>query len=299
MSRILTFWRTLARSFIPAYYADIYLAKFSFSFKYFLVFHVLIAVLTAITISVSVASFDLNGLVNQTAETVPKDFQVSLRQGKLSINRTLPFRVALPQEAAEEMDSDLAIANLVTFTTDTEFTGIADFERYSSIAVVTESALYYMKSTSSGEIRAYPFPDDVEEFSFNSDEVVPKVKEMILTHPIVAQKWYVAIIAILVGILTYSGALAWHLVTLLFFTSVCWLMFKIFKSLAADMQMDFKKVYQFGLHLTTVLWLVDYVTTTALKISVSGLNYLLVFVILMGAVASTAGQKLKQAKAKK
>ncbi len=290
MSKLITFFRTLVNSFLPKYYADVYKAKFSFSFKYFLVFHILIALITTVTVLIPVVNFNPESYLDEVVEQIPKNLKFELTDGVLSLNRPLPYSIPIP-EGDDGSYGKRNVENVVTFVKDEDFKGVAEFNNFKSMIVVTETAVYAMKATKSNEVRAYAFPIQDESIVLSTDDV-PRIQSLILTHPIVAQKWYIPLIGAAVFILVYVGALAWHLLTLVFFSILSWLILKLVKSSAEGLEMGFSKTFQFGMHLTTGLWIIDYVLTFV-GLSISGIPYLLAFMASMVMVSITAGKELK------
>jgi hypothetical protein len=267
MSKITTFFRTLVKSCSnPAYYLDIFRAKFSFSLKYFFSFQFLTILLTATLILVPLYTLNVKEVVTQAASIYPQDLIISMEKGKVHVNKTLPY--AIPVPGSKPLNS---LQNLVVFDSDQNFGSIKNFDDYHALAVVTESVFYTkdvkVKETDTrtsvsrdAQIKAYPFPDDGEDFMIDS-QLINNFKNMVLNHPIVANKLYIPLawlvtFAIFLPLLFF---IRW--LTVMWYSVITFVVTKLFKkALFANHTFSYTKVLQVSLHTITPIILIAYLT---------------------------------------
>jgi hypothetical protein len=266
MNKIKTFFLTLIKSCTqPAYYAEVVKAKFSFSLKYLLVFQALFTVLVAVRLFVPISQFDLESAIKSAADTFPQDLVVSFENQELTINQPLPYVVPFPAPLFQlMMESGDPAFSLVTFTSDEAFQ-IKDFDDYSSLAVVTESAVYYISDYDHMEIGVFPFSrieEEAGEEAVNfmvSVQDVDQLESRILSHPFIKDRLYLHAILAALLLLLYPVLLLIRVWTLMIYSVIVWLTASL---LWSGKKLNYGKIFQIGIHaLTPVVlaaWLLDW-----------------------------------------
>jgi hypothetical protein len=255
MSKIVTFFRSLIKSCTnPSYYADIFRAKFSFSFKYFVLFQILTIVITAIAVMIPVARFDVPAAANEVVKVYPSDLAISFRRGELSINKPLPYAIPI------QSDEPGPLLNWVVFDSNQHFAGIQNFSHYQALAVVTESAVYY-RHNSSYEVRAIPFTTEMGDFDIN-ESVIQQAKQTFLNMPAIKNKLYVPGIGIILFavFLPFLFIVRWW--TVMVYSFWVFLLTKILrKQLFANHKFSYSKVLQLSLHSITPIVVIAYLSS--------------------------------------
>jgi len=278
MQKIKTFLLTFIKSISqPAYYQDIFKANFSFSIKYLLVFNLILASILAVRVLVPVYNFDVNEAVDLVSQIYPQDLEISGVDGEITINQPLPYQVPIPSQVWEELgdneiDQEIPF-NIVTFTSDDEFKGIGKFDQYQSIAVVTESSLYFIEDIDSGEIRAYPISEFEEDFVIDA-QMVEQGKQAFLDFPFIKNKAYIYWIAGLVLILLYPMMLILRFWTLLIYSGFVWIATTIFMK---KKKLEYTKILQIGIHSLTLVILADWILDITGIFDLSGVWYFAVY----------------------
>lgn len=298
MQAISTFFRTFIKSIIsPAYYNDIVRAPYSFSWKYFLAFNLLGALLFGVIVGIPLSLINISGIIRQTAEVYPTDLEVNFNEQGISVNQELPYSVSLPvqwsQGAAEQVPM-----NLVTFINEEQATaGARVVEAYDSFAVVTPNTIYVREDEDTNEVRAYAVPEFQEPFMLDRTMVDGWVTR-IADNPFFQQRWYAPVIALFIILFSYPFILLWKTVTLAFYSLLIWVITSI---TMRDKQLGFGKIFQVGQHSMTLVTLLAIVVNVLSFFTLGGVFYLIAFVIwtlfLISQLRSTVVQSAVMAEA--
>ncbi len=206
MQKLTTFFRTFLKSISqPKYYADVVRAKLSFAVKYFGFFHFLESIVLAIVAMVALSAVNFSAMADQTLTTLPPDLVVRLENGKLAINKPLPYVISLPQDMRYTdyggtpdtfTEKDIThVNNLVVFDTNEHVKKAPDFLTYflahNTAVLVTEDSIYTYGKSDDGQLHVYPL-SDMKNFTLSSQQVL-EAKNHFFSSPFMTQKWYVYI----------------------------------------------------------------------------------------------------------
>lgn len=284
MQALQTFFRTLINSAIsPAYYNDVVRAPASFSWKYFLAFNFLAALLFGVVVGIPLALLNVSGLIEQTATVYPSDLEITGDQQGLSINQELPYSIPLPMTWEENMDQqteseeDVNIpANLVTFVSEEEATeGARIVSVHDSFAVITPNTVYVREDEDGSEIRAYPMPQFDQPFTIDRQLVNDWVNK-IADNPFFKQRLYAPLIAVFIVLFSYPFILIWKTVTLAFYSLIVWAITSITMK---DKQLGFGKIFQIGQHSMTLITILAVIVNIVTLFTLGGVFFMIAFVV--------------------
>lgn len=278
-----TFWKSIS-SF--SYYHDIVKAKFSFSFKYFVLFNFLLGIFSTIAITMTISP-PLNRFVsrfkNRARSLYPADLQIEIKQGELSTNVAEPFHVPIPFELFTEVPpaiSDQKQQYLLTIDTQAN---IEDFSKSQSVILLTKDNLAVVDENNG--FRVYPLKD-AQNFSLNK-KVVDQMLDKIL--PLVDYALPVLTLTILSFFILFWPV--GKLVGLLWLSLLVLMISKLMK-----LSLSYRKIYQIGLHALTLPVLIQYLLT-ALKINppvlfFNSLLYILYSLVILAELKKTPPKQI-------
>jgi len=257
MNKIKTFFRTLALSAVsPRYYADVLIAKFSFSLKYFLGFQLLSALVVTALIIIPVSQFDLNGSLTTARSWYPQDLVVTFDQGHLSINKPLPYVIAFPNVSASSRSARAdQVKNFIVFDSDKQINGVTDVMADKALIVLTETTAYVDENQ--GNLRTYSLSQVKGHFVLGPQQV-DNFFTQIKTHPFIAQKLYVpALAAVLLGIML-PFMMLFSLIGAAVYGFFVWIMSRLLSGpLLAGQLLSYKKAVQVTFHSLTLVTLLQ------------------------------------------
>ena len=288
MQKLRTFFLTLFKSVTqPAYYNDVLVAPSSFSWKYFLFFHLLLTFVVIVRFMMPLAAFDVNSAISEAFSVYPQDLEVLIANEEVTINKPLPYVVPFPAqmfdggEKETPFDEEQEI-NLVTFVEEGAITSIQEFYGYNSVAVVTPTTMYFLKDTDTGEVRSYPIPATEQPVNIDA-ALLNDFKTKIVEAPIVKQKLYVPLIGVFALIFFYPGIVLWKVLTLAIYSVVIYFVAAIFMR---SKNLTFGEIFQMGLHAITAVVLATLIADLALQFQIGGWWYFLLYFVCMLVILS-------------
>ncbi|HYD34508.1 MAG TPA: hypothetical protein VD999_00400 [Vitreimonas sp.] len=306
MQKIKTFFITFFKSLTqPSYYNDVLAAPSSFSWKYFLVLHLLLSLFVTALIMIPVAAFDAISAINQSFSVYPSDLEVKVADQRIDINQPLPYSIPFPAEWTEEMDEDIKKdidvediplneaedMNLVTFVEDGTIASNQDFYAHNSLAVVSPTTMYFLKDVDTGEVRSYPVPETEQPLLINGT-MIDELQNKIVNFPAIKQKWYVPALGLFLLVFMYPTIVVWRMLTIFVYSIVVYFAAAWFMRAK---QLTFGEVYKLGLHAITSVIVVTLVAEYAANYSIGGWSYFFLYaiwmVVIMTQVRNTATLK--------
>jgi len=275
MNKLKTFFRTFwLSSTSPEYYRHVYKSGAGFSWKYFIVLNVFLSLLLSLFLIVPLMRVDVRMIANEFVQEYPQDLEIAVADGQLSINQPLPYYVAVPEKISEYGDIDTKPTNIATFTTDEDFGGVQNFDRFESLAVVTESAVYFMNDDDTGEIRAYLIPE-IQEIKVDA-AFVNNLKEQFLNFPFIKEKLYVPALVSLAFIVGMPAMLFARLLALVVYTFLIYIIARFFMN---DKKFSYGKLYQVSMHSITPVIVVSWAAGYIADYSIHGIFHFGLFAV--------------------
>ncbi len=292
MQKIKTFFRSFFNSFNPSYYSDVVRVRASFSWKYLLMLCLVSSLVITTVVGWFVVKFNPQQVADQVVQIYPQELIVTVENGQLSVNQSLPYRVPLKFDMfGMTVDSDLidqamemegeaihpefdGMPYLVTFTTDDAVKNVQDFFEQNSMVVLTESTVYAFKDTDTGEVSVYPIPD-TEDPILVDQSVVNEIKNMILDIPFIKHKLYVPSILVAVLILVFVGLFISRLLMIVVFSLVTTVLAALFLK---DKKLPYGKMVQVGFHSITPIMVLAYLDDLFKIHVIEGWIYFFMFV---------------------
>jgi len=250
MKKIRTFFFSLVKSISsPSYYKDVLKAPASFSWKYFFAFYFLVTIITLASIAVSLFKFDINEVADKAVNVYPKDLEIKVEDGRLSVNQKLPYEIEFPSDVQEEN----LPSKIIVFDSDENVKGVRDVKDRDAVVVLTESTMYFLAESDTGEIRVYSIPEDSGKFTINYEKI-NNLKERIVNYPLMKGKIYIFIILLFLLIVMYPFLVIISLITLLFYALVTYGLVSIFMK---DKELSYSKVLQITFHSVTLIVIIN------------------------------------------
>ena len=274
MNLLRKFFKTAVKSSTsPIYYKDVILAPYSFSLKYFLGLLFLFSVALVLKLAVLLALFNVPATMNALAAVYPDNLVISVSNGRLSINKPLPYFVPISSNQRSR------ISNWVVFESDQHLRGVSMIPAYHSYAVVTETSIYVSDPSKNYQITAYPL-SKTQPFTFGPTQI-QDIKNMVLTHPLIKTKAYVPIISGFVFLLLFPILCFTRFITLTMYAAITFVITRLFsESLFKGKILPFKKIQQVTLHTITPLILAEYILGFfSLGRVFGGLLYFLIYLV--------------------
>lgn len=275
MKKISSFFNALFLSCTsPAYYNEVVKERFSSSLCYLTGLLFFLVIVSLAPLFQMIVGFDAGKTIRDVSSVYPADLTLTLANGQFFINKPLPYTILLPPEVPLENKEATRPAALVVFESDEHVRGIADVRAYNTLALITETTIYFLKNKDTGEIRAYPIPRTERAFTL-SRNTVDSLLVKITETPIIKSRLYVPLAILLLFLIAYPATLAGSLVSLAFLSLFPFLATKLFLKKSA---VGYGATYKIGLHAQTPLLIINAVTSRLIGFDVlPGLLYLLVF----------------------
>lgn len=244
MAKIKTFLYSFRNSLLkPAYYKDILKAKFSFSFKYFLLLFTFISLVTAALISVFLVKTVQPILIKAKTEVFniyPESLVVTIKNGNLSTNAQEPFFVPLKSEWLPKDIADNVfyppVTNILVIDTNAQ---PSDINKYQTFVLITKNAVSYYAGRN--EIRIQTL-QDLKSLTIDRPTV-----DQLLNQVIPYLGWVLPIIIFCIFIFLPLFAIGFQLVGLLLTSILTWIVAKLYK-----LQLGYKQALQINLHAVTL-----------------------------------------------
>lgn len=263
MTKLRTFVRTFIKScFDPSYYRDIWHAKPSFSWQYFLFLQAILSVIVTVWVMIPIAAFNLSATISDVVKHYPQELVIKLDQSGVHINQPLPYQIAMPKEKQYyDMQEGDTPDYLVTFADDATVNGLSDVYAYDSVAVVTQSTAYFIKDLDTREVRAYPLTNgEMTQPLEVSAAQIEMWKNKVMELPVIKHRWYVAPIAAVIFTFVWVGMTLVRLITLAIYTAAVWVAVKVFFK---GKTFEYGTLFRFGLHSLTLIVLIAMITSYA------------------------------------
>lgn len=259
MQKIRTFFYSLFKSSTsPVYYNDVLKAPLSFSWKYFFFFNTLFSLIFIIPLTLGLSSLNFQEIANNLIEAYPSDLVLSLRSGKLSINQPLPY----------------TLDSFATFTSDEDIQKPSQVLDYKTPIVVTESTIYTLSDSNSGQVRYFAIPETSPDFTVDKS-VVDLFVARILDYPFFKYKLYLPLLLLFGIIIIFPSLLAYRLLTISFYSVIVFLLSKI---LLSKLKLTFSKVFQVCIHSLSPVIIIAFLSSFT-PVPISGFLFLLIFLV--------------------
>jgi hypothetical protein len=236
------FFENIKKSiYSPAYYKELINKPFSFTFKYYLLFSLCLALIVTIPISIrSIPKIKsgINLAISTIVEKYPDELEIKIKDGKASTNVEEPYFVKTPKEISDSIEDGQKskFENFLVIDTKSG-ADLNKFSEYKTVALLTDKNLVYFDN---GKITAQPL-DKVGEMTINKSEVKSFINKF---NP------YLNIFVSFFPALIFLMLLVWlfFLYIYLFFGGL--LVFITAK--IAKVDVGYWKAYQMGVHLMTL-----------------------------------------------
>lgn len=237
----MNFLKTIRNSiYSPQFYSTVLTKSFKSSLGYFLL---LILFLTIIRIIFLIkpllldAPVQLKGFLQEKVDCYPKDLEVKITNGQVSINAEEPYLISYCEGGAY----------LAVIDTKTPFSP-KKFDEYGKVAVwVTQNEIVY--KSNDYETRSYSFTQ-IKDFKLN---------QQVLNSFYQKFSPYLKFVGPILLVLSFIGlylAYVLRLIHLLLLASLIWLLSRIFKQ-----TLEFGQSYKVGLYAITLGLIVDLVVS--------------------------------------
>ena len=252
----------------PAFYHSLLEKPFRFSLRYFFSLVVVLALVSAITVSISAvpaANSFFSTLGPKAISYYPEGLELTFKDGVASSNVEEPFVVALPEDIASSHGSAREhqdIKQLLVIDTKDTF-DLAAFKGFSTLVLLNRDTLTYQDNH--GEVRIQPLKN-VPNTKITKSLVASLVSKV---EPVLRTLTIALPFIIFFGMFLFYTA---TLVTLLFEALLVWGLAKIKK-----LSIGYGKAYQISLHAVTLSLFVG----TVLMLLLPGFNIPFLFTILL------------------
>ncbi len=224
------------------YYRDVVRSKFSFSFKYFLVFSLLLGLfLTAVVSSLVLPQLStfLTRFKTRAHALYPETLVLEIKKGHVSTNALQPFRIPIPFELFTDTPPAISDQKQTYILTIDTHANVSDFSKSQSLALLTSDSLVF--ADDNGGYKVYPLKevDNVIVKKSGVDQFLDKALPLLD-----------AIGPIIILVLFFFFVIGLPLVRL-----ISLLILTLFILMAANlMQLSYgyKKLFQVGLHSITL-----------------------------------------------
>lgn len=232
------------------YYKEIVQENISFSLKYFAVLALIISVATTAAIAAPIApkiNTDINNFLDNTAKSFPQDLVITLKEGKLSLNREEPYLIPLENIFTDNSDEELQFKNLIVV--DPKGT-VEDLNKYQTIILVNETNV--ITRAENGEIQSNTLQGipDREFTQSNVAEIANSVKP--ITNLLIG----------LFIVVLFAGVLVYNFIFRLVYLVVPTLFFMI-AGYFRGLKIKFAGYYQLAIHAMTLPLIVELILVLA------------------------------------
>ena len=249
MQKLKTFFRTLVLSSIsPAYYNDVVRAPAWFSWQYFIAFQFFGAIIAAITFGISLSHINVAQIQQNLLSIYPQGLELSLKNGKLSTNKPLPYYIPYP---GETNDPNVSPSRFVVLQKDAYLPSLNDVRAEDAVAVLTETTAYL--NTKNGELKVIQYPNKGESFTL-SDTMVHQTINRIFDHEFIAKKYYAIVFAVISLVFIFPALCIFSFIGLFFYTIPTWIITKLFM---AQKKLSLGRILLVSFHSVTPIVLIS------------------------------------------
>src|SRR3989338_18559 len=253
MRKKISFFFTVLKKTLTStsYYRDILAAPFSFSFKFFLVFSVLISLIINIYIFnkfIWAVPNVIKVMIPAVTDIYPEEIEIKINKGKISTNVAEPYTITMANvtqrlnpDAKKSIDTEFG-SNKNLLVIDTKGS-IEDFTAYDTRFLLTSNYLMFARRAAQVEIVSLK---NAQDMVINKSFVEKIIKQFV---PILRQVIYFGAIFLFIAMILIN--ILSTLVYLIFFALLLWLLAKII-----NYSLAYKKSFQMGLHLSVFSMLI-------------------------------------------
>ncbi len=284
----------------PEFYKKLHAKPLSFSFKYFYALASVLAVIGTAQLSFqAIPSFHsfLSGIGPEIVNNYPSELVITVKNGQASSNVTEPYFIKTPASiTGENSKNEPAITinvngwhpssssssvpeNLIVIDTKNQFSE-ADFDKYSTFAVLTKTSFASRKDNGKIEIQSL---SKMPNWTIDKASVASFVGKI---QPFIKFASPLLVLAFFVGYMFYFS---FQLVYLLFAALLIWAVAKIKK-----FPFGYKKSYQAGLHIITLPFLIRAISTILNIHIAAAIPFFTTIVIVIFAVINFEPRKTEQ-----
>ncbi len=259
------FFKTLQLSVTsPSSYNQLLKKPYSFSWKYLMKLHLLIAAGFCLLIAIPLIVFHPGTLVHYVVEAYPKDLEITYhKEGMISINKDLPYVVTMQQVAhddpavTQKKADDHAPTNFVVFDTEKD-PAHATFAEYDTVVLITEHQVQFMQRENGTleQSRTYTVPAGEKDLTVTYAKL-SDLSQRFLSNVFISKKLYVPVLLILIYPLMFAGLMIARIVTLAFFTLFAWILTLIFMR---GKSFTYAQLFRVSMHSITLILLLGYLS---------------------------------------
>ena len=260
------FFKNIQRSiYSPEFYRGLLVKPFSYSFKYFILFSLLIALVATIYLSFSLwpkVSGFLENISPAVLDYFPDELEIVIKDGVASTNVPEPYFLEIPFEVPEDIEirPDIhghGIENLLVIDTRSDEATLEEFKSYNTIMLLNRKTLMHYDEDQVAVQSLAEMPD----FELNKGVISSLLTKIVPYFRLVGPFF---IIFVFVGY--FAFVVVGRMFYLLFAALLIWIIAKVKK-----VNIGYKKAYQLGLHLLTASILYQVIFGLILNISSSSL----------------------------
>jgi len=244
------FWNSIS-SF--TYYHEVVKTRFSFSFKYFFMFSLILGTLLTIVVSLTFVP-DVNQFLKRFAlrapALYPNDLVITVKDGKLATNVTEPLHFPVPLELFSDTPGVISDQNqeyLLTIDTNAQ---INDYSNSHSLIFVTREQVVVPDSDGVG-FRVYPIS------SFDDGTIDKNAVTKLLDT---ISPWYPFIVPAMIFILWFTLTILLSIIRLISL-SVLTLILRV-PAYFMHISLTYRKLFQIGLHALTLPTIIQILMTS-------------------------------------
>lgn len=240
----------------------------------------MLALAVAAVVAVPMALFDANGLMDKAYEQLltvyPDELEVTVEQGRYSINQDLPYAIPLPTA----WQSNDGMVNGIIFTSDILIGSIADVMALDSYLVLTETTAYSVQPN--GEVSARDIVAMLEEY--DEDEPLVFSEELINQIPMQKikglwwlSKWFYVPMAAFGGFVASFFVLTfWLLIKVLLYGFIAFISYE----LLLNNKLSYGRILQLTIHVLIGIALLRWLLTP-FPLGLGGFVWFLVYMLGM------------------
>lgn len=240
------FFKNIIKSaYSPDYYNELSQKPFSYSFKYFAVFALLVALIMGSAMTVvfvpKLNNF-LDKILSNTFSAFPQGFEVNIKNGQASANVQQPYFIKMPEAVKLIDDPELNLAkkteNMIVIDTENKF----DLEKYSSyktLSVLNKDTFSFIDKNGSVSVNSLK---DSPDFTINKEQVLSNIEQI---KPFFKFLYPFGFIALFI----FSLFVVFSTLIYMFFGAL----FVMLAGIIKGVKIKYWKAYQLGLHLITAV----------------------------------------------
>lgn len=245
MHKIATFRYILIRSLTDrTYYHELLSTPFKFSLKFLSALIFLIVTINITALSIQLAFFipdlpqNLDAFHSRVSQIYPKDLEITVENGLLSINKPTPYDIDIP-----ELNQQIDVDHTITFDPQAE---ISDFDSYDTLMLVTDQEIIYKNySVPNTPYEVLPFSQIQESTLINRQDYDNLMAQLdsVFDSLKVSAPYLLAAFTVIAPFLFTLISVAWELFNLILLTAILYFVSRAFK-----VNLSFWKLYQLGMH---------------------------------------------------